>query len=100
MTDSMLPILRQMHEADARGQAGLLLSMPLAVILKYAEPLRAACRRTGLEAGRAYVDAFVAAMLAVRDRGGRFVTRDEQDLVRLTDKLATVAAGPPPSIEI
>lgn len=99
-TDSMLPILRQMHEANARGQAGLLLSMPLAVILKYAEPLRSACRRTGLEAGRAYVDAWVAAMLAVRDPFGHFAPSEKRTVAWMTTELLAVATAPPPSTEI
>jgi len=100
-TDTMLPILRQMHEADPRGQAALLLMMPQAVILKHAEPLKAACRRSGLDAGIIYVDLWVAAMLATRTATGSWRFEIYQPLKTVSADLANfAAAAAPPSIEI
>lgn len=72
MSDSMLPILRQLHDADGdRARADVLLRMPDSVVLKYQEPIDAACRRTGFQAGSDYVSLRVSVCLAVRDEQGR-----------------------------
>lgn len=98
----MLPILRQMHEADARGQAALLLIMPQAIILKHAEVLKAATARTGLHAASAYVDAWVAAMQATRSQTGAWREGPYAAVKIATAPLVAIAQppAPPPSIEI
>lgn len=71
MTDTMLPILRQLHEADGdRARADTLLRMPDAVMLKYHEVIDRACRRAGFEAGSNYLALRVSLSLAVRDAVG------------------------------
>lgn len=68
MSDTMLPILRQLHEADGdRARAATLLRMPDSVMLKYHDVIEAACRRAGFEAGRNYLALRVSLSLAVRD---------------------------------
>ncbi|RWC25887.1 hypothetical protein [Mesorhizobium sp.] len=71
MTDSMLPILRQLYNADGdRARADTLLRMPDSVILKYHEVIAAACRRAGFEAGWNFVALRLSLGLAVRDAAG------------------------------
>lgn len=72
MTDTMLPILRQMHDAaDDRGRALILLQVSDAVLMKYRDVFEAACRRAGFEGGLAWIDIRRAAYLAVRGPDGR-----------------------------
>lgn len=71
MTDSMIPIIRQLHDADGdRARARVLLAMPDSVMLKFAGTVAEACRRAGFEGGSEYVIRRVALMLATRDREG------------------------------
>jgi hypothetical protein len=71
MTDTMLPILRQLHEADGdRARADTLLRMTDAVMMKYHPVIDAACRRAGFEAGSNFVALRVSLCLAVRDSAG------------------------------
>jgi len=71
MTDTMLPILRQLHDADGdRARADVLLRMPDSVMLKYHEVIDGACRRAGFEAGWNFAALRVSLSLAVRDRLG------------------------------
>ncbi|MER9164380.1 hypothetical protein [Mesorhizobium sp. M0715] len=71
MTDSMLPILRQLHDADGdRARADTLLRMPDSVILKFHRVIDTACRRAGFEAGWNFVALRVSLGLAVRDGAG------------------------------
>ena len=71
MSDTMVPILRQLHEADGdRARADTLLRMPDSVMLKYHEVIDAACRRAGFEAGWNFVALRVSLALAVRDASG------------------------------
>ena len=71
MTDTMLPMLRQLHDADGdQARADILLRMPDSVMLKYHEVIHAACRRAGFEAGSNYLALRVSLSLAVRDAAG------------------------------
>lgn len=71
MTDTMLPILRQLHDADGdRSRADTLLRMTDAVMMKYHPGIDAACRRAGFEAGSNFVALRVSLCLAVRDGAG------------------------------
>jgi hypothetical protein len=73
MSDSMLPILRQLHDADGdRARADTLLRMPDSVVLKYhrgdySTPAVAAASRLA----SAFVELRVSLCLAVRDAAGR-----------------------------
>ncbi|WP_421912752.1 hypothetical protein [Mesorhizobium sp.] len=72
MTDTMLPILRQLHDADGdRARADVLLRMPDAVALKYHPVIDAACRKAGFEAGWKFLAMRVSLCLAVRDQAGQ-----------------------------
>lgn len=71
MTDSMIPIIRQLHDADGdRERARVLLAMADTILLKYACTLGDACRRAGFHAGGEYILRRVALMRATRDREG------------------------------
>jgi hypothetical protein len=71
MTDSMVPIIRQMHEAETDAdRARLLLNVPDGVLAKYAGVFAAACRRAGFVGGESYVALRVSAFAAVRDDMG------------------------------
>ncbi len=71
MTDSMLPIIRQLHDADGdQARAIVLLAMPDTVLLKYAATAVEACRRAQFEGGAEFVLRRVVAMRAVRGRDG------------------------------
>lgn len=82
MTDTMLPILRQMHNAaDDRARARLLLMVPDAILMKYREVFEGACRRARFDMGLEYVSWRRAAWHAVRSEDGRL--RDEFEQVRV-----------------
>lgn len=71
MNDSMLPILRQLHDADGdRARADTLLRMPDSVMLKYPMVIDGACRRAGFEAGMNYLSLRIALSISVRDSQG------------------------------
>ena len=71
MLDSMIPVIRQLHEADGdHARARILLQCPDAVLLKYHPVFRAACERARFDAGVAFVEGRVALMHAVRDADG------------------------------
>lgn len=71
MNDSMLPILRQLHDADGdRARADVLLRMPDSILLKFHGVILDACRRAGFAAGEQFVDLRASLMLAVRDDHG------------------------------
>lgn len=71
MSDTMLPILRALHDADGdRARAATLLRMPDSVMLKYHQVIDTACRRAGFEAGSNYLALRVSLSLAVRDGAG------------------------------
>lgn len=56
MTDSMLPILRQMHDAETdQERARLLLQCPDAILLKYRSAFEAACLRARFDIGVEFI---------------------------------------------
>ena len=66
--DNMLPIIRQMHDADGDAvRARLLLNVPDLILAKYRSVFCGACRRAQFDLGEAYVLLKVDAMQAVRD---------------------------------
>lgn len=71
MTDSMLPIIRQMHEADDdRARGAILLAVSDAVLMKYRPVFEDACRRARFDLGLQYIDVRRAAWGAVRNADG------------------------------
>lgn len=69
--DTMIPILRQLHDADGdQARALLLLAMPDTILLKYAGAIGDACRRAGFEAGCEYALRRVTLMRATRGKDG------------------------------
>jgi hypothetical protein len=94
MTDSMLPILRQLHDADGdRERADVLLRMPDSVVLKYHEVILAACRGAGFEAGMAFVELRVSLCLAVRSSDGLAPADLSKVLDHYRDVMAKFATG-------
>ncbi|TIV00204.1 MAG: hypothetical protein E5W09_06300 [Mesorhizobium sp.] len=94
MSDSMLPILRQLHDADGdRARADTLLRMPDSVILKYHDVIDGACRRAGFDAGSKFLAVRVSLALAVRDGAGN----PPHDLAKMGEQfrigMAEFAAG-------
>lgn len=71
MTDTMLPILRQMHEAsDDRERARLLQRCPDLILMKYREAFERACQRVRFDLGLEYISWRRAGWHAVRDENG------------------------------
>lgn len=74
MTDTMLPVIRQMLDADDdRTRARILLVVPDTVLMKHREQFEAACRRAGFAVGQHYIDIRRASWHAVRGGDGRHV---------------------------
>ncbi|MEN5277328.1 hypothetical protein ABE527_10285 [Brucella sp. TWI432] len=70
MTDTMLPILRAMHDAGTDAErAAILLTCPISIMLKYRQVLEASCAQHGFDAGSEYLTCFYAAMHETRYRG-------------------------------
>ena len=72
MTDTMLPIIRQMHDAETdAARARILLIVPDAVLRRYREVFEAACKRAGFDLGVAFIEIRRAEWHAVRGADGR-----------------------------
>jgi hypothetical protein len=70
MQDTMLPILRTMHDAGSHSErAEILLSCPIIIMIKYREVLERACERTGFQPGLDYLICFYAALHETRHGG-------------------------------
>lgn len=71
MTDSMIPLIRQLHDADGdAARARVLLAMPDTIILKHAGTIGTACLKAGFQAGAEYILRRVTLMKAVRNGEG------------------------------
>lgn len=71
-TSRLLPVIRQMHDADSdRDRARILLQAPDAVLMKYRTVFEDACRRVGFDVGVEYIAVRRAAFHAVRNPDGR-----------------------------
>ena len=93
-TDSMVPLLRQMLEADDdRARAGILLRVPDMVLAKYRGGFVAACAKARFDAGEAFIAARIAAMWAVRDGCGRLPADVEMHLIRLRERFGAYASA-------
>lgn len=90
----MIPIIRQLHDADGdRARAAILLAMPDSMMLKYAGTIGDACRRAGFPAGEEYVLRRVAAMRAVRGADGSLPPPLARDFDDFRGALAAFARG-------
>lgn len=89
MIDTMLPILRQLYDAEGdRARADILLRMPDSVMLKYRSSIVECCRRACFEVGLAFIDLRVSVLLAVRDAEGRAPAELSTIAERYRDSLA------------
>ena len=94
MTDSMLPIIRQLHDADGdQARATVLLAMPDTVLLKYAATAVEACRRAQFEGGAEFVLRRVTAMRAVRGRDGLLPRHIAEEFDEFRNAFAAFANG-------
>ena len=92
MTDTMLPIIRQLRDArDDRVRADLLLRISDTILLKYADVIADACASFG--DGVAFLDLRVAALRATRDAAGLLPERQARPLDALRAAMARYAAG-------
>lgn len=97
MSDTMLPILRQMHEAEGeRALARLLLCVPDAVLLTYQDAVIGICRRRRFERGEAFVQFRLSALRAVRGADGARRPELAAGLARFRRAMAAFAAGETP----
>lgn len=73
-TNDMLPIIRQMHDAESdEARAQILLVVPDAVLMRYREVFEAACRRARFELGLHFIDIRRAEWGAVRGADGQHI---------------------------
>jgi hypothetical protein len=93
-TDAMIPIIRQLHDADGhRARARILLVMPDTILLKHAETVDGACRRAGFQAGSEFVLRRVAMMRAVRGGDGLPPAPLARDFEEFRSAFAAFASG-------
>ncbi|WP_265518948.1 hypothetical protein [Nitratireductor luteus] len=72
MTHSMIPIIREMHDAGSdEERARVLLMVSDAVLMKYRHVFEAACRHAQFDCGLEYINVRRAAWHAVRGPDGR-----------------------------
>lgn len=70
--NAMLPIIRQMHEAESdEARAKILLQVPDAVLMRHMAVFAKACRRAGFELGELFIDVRRAEWHAVRGVDGQ-----------------------------
>ena len=92
--DTMLPLIRQLHDADGdRARARLLLAMPDTMLLKFAGTVDGACRRAGFDAGCQYVHFRIGIMRAVRGADGLPPAEMLQDFETFRAAFARFANG-------
>lgn len=97
MTDSMTPLIRQLHDADGdRARARILLAMPDTLTLKYAAVLVAACERARFAGGGEFVRRRLAIMRAVRDDDGLLPAHIAEDFEGFRRAFAAFAKGGTP----
>lgn len=71
-TDSLLPIIGQMHNAaDDRERAAVLLAVSDQILCKYRKVFDQACQRASFDLGREYIEMRRAQWCATRGRDGR-----------------------------
>lgn len=100
MTD-MLPIIRQMHDADGdRERAKILLACPDLILLKFAGVLDEACQRARFAQGSEYLLSRIATMRAVRGADGLLPADRAADFDAIREKFARFAAFDPEATEV
>jgi hypothetical protein len=91
---AMIPVIRQLHDADGdRARALVLLAMPDTIVLRYAGTVGEACRRAGFQGGAEYVLRRVTLMRATRDRQGRIPAALAEDFHAYRQAFAAFANG-------
>lgn len=94
MSDSMIPIIRQLHDADGdQARARVLLAMSDAILLKYAGTIGEACERVQFAPGAEYVLRRVTVMKAVRDADGLLPAPIAADFTTFRMAFATFSRG-------
>ena len=94
MSDSMLPLVREMHDAaDDRSRADILLRVPDTILLKYAEIFEKCCRKTDFQPGLDFILLRIVAMGAVRTEAGHLPPEQIAHLESYRSALALYACG-------
>jgi hypothetical protein len=92
MTDSMFPMIRQMHDADTHARrAEILLECPVILMIKYRHVFLKACEVTGFQPGVDYLEQFAVALHQTRHRGNL----KSAGLSHATGHLILIAEGSP-----
>jgi hypothetical protein len=90
----MIPIIRQLHDADGdQARARVLLSMSDAILLKYAGTIGGACERVQFSAGAEYVLRRVVIMRATRGADGLLPAPIAGDFEEFRVAFASFARG-------
>jgi hypothetical protein len=90
----MLPIIRQLHDAEGdRARARLLLAMPDVVVLKYAKTIALACETARFQGGSEFVLRRVTAMRATRTAEGLLPAHIADDFELFRTAFAAFAHG-------
>mgnify|MGYP001119047857 CR=1 FL=1 len=92
--DAMIPIIRQLHDADGdQARARVLLAMPDTILLKFAGEIGNTCQRSGFEPGCQYVLRRVTLMRATRGKDGLIPPPLSDDFDDFRQAFATFANG-------
>lgn len=95
MTDSLLPIIRQMHDApDHAARAVVLLAVSDAMLMKYRDVFEAACTRAGFDEGVAFISFRRAGWHAIRGDDGRHKNPVFEDARLAMVDIASAAGWP------
>ncbi|NGO50455.1 hypothetical protein [Allomesorhizobium camelthorni] len=94
MTDTMLPILREMIDADGDApRADVLLRVPDSILFTYPDIFARCCRDARFEAGNAFITMRVASLMAVRGSNGLLPANLDERLTSIRAALAQFSAG-------
>lgn len=94
MIDSMIPIIRQLHDADGdAARARVLLAMPDNIIMKYTATIADACEKAKFHAGAEFVLRRAVIMKAVRGKDGLLPQPIADDFDQFRVAMATFASG-------
>lgn len=92
--DTMIPIIRQLHEADGdQARARVLLAMSDTILLKYVGVVFDACQRASFEAGCEYLRCRITLMRATRGKDGLIPPPLADDFEAFRQVFATFANG-------
>jgi len=94
MTDTMMPVIRQMLDADGDAvRAGILLSVPDLILAKYAGEFDKACAKGRFDLGREFIVLRLDAMRAVRDEQGLLPIKLDPQCSAVRMALMAIARG-------